>query len=848
MELQKQRKLTNEKGIQRTTNPLPRLGEGPHVAAAFMANLSSTSGTNGATTSHINEVHNDYNQIFDNVNHLLAHEMHQEDHLDSDVESDIDDNTIPYHQYQLDSEVQDVPTEVSSVSPGEISMITILDDLRNQLDGHLKVNQEQSMVNDSLRTELSRCKLGIQTLERNKVKHDLDMTIVQRNKWNVELEQENVLLKSNLSQKVESIKSLKTKSKKGSFVKQALETELTRLKDAITSVRIQNDGFKLTALTAENAKLKSESLSKMHSELIVPEKPKVLAPRIPKFSKWQNQEKITCKSRRSEIKMKLSKSSNSSSKDQDHVSKIGLLEPCYNQTFGDNTYPHDSLGVTLLIDHHCCYKCGDSLDGFFCHQCTCEFCGNGAHDGYNCPVQVSFIQTLPSFPQQYPCCEDFRVPHETFQCQPMNYFESNPCYNSNYFGFDQIEPPRYSVNPSLNIQNELSQHKLFINVLIQQKLQNEYAQPFPAIAITFDLPTVEPEDSLRMEDEHLDTILETKSDKFIKSSVENLVPSPSESKDDNECDVPTCDDFTTFSNLLFDADDDFSSSDNGSFSDEDILKEIYSNPLFDEEIISMKIDPHHFNAESDLIESLLNHDSSIISSSSKIDSLLDEFAGELILLKSIPPGIDETDCDHEVEIRLIKKLLYDNSSPRLLEEFISENYDAKIISFSPFPIPVKDSDYLMEEINLSFTLDDSIPPDIEEDDYDSEVDMLILEELLSNDSLSLPKNKSFYFDIPSSSRPPAKPSDDDPKTLSIKMVDDISELYVPMPRLLPTQPTFASNKEKSPHLLSHRGLKASHLHSESQMMIYEGTLLSWMFHFSIFIPLDQLKYGRIGSS
>nr|GEX05315.1 retrovirus-related Pol polyprotein from transposon TNT 1-94 [Tanacetum cinerariifolium] len=37
---------------------------------------------------------------------------------------------------------------------------------------------------------------------------------------------------------------------------------------------------KITALTAENAKLKSESLSKMHSEPIVPKKPKVLAPGI----------------------------------------------------------------------------------------------------------------------------------------------------------------------------------------------------------------------------------------------------------------------------------------------------------------------------------------------------------------------------------------------------------------------------------------------------------------------------------------------------------------------------------------------------------------------------------------
>nr|GEV01586.1 hypothetical protein [Tanacetum cinerariifolium] len=266
-----------------------------------------------------------------------------------------------------------------------------------------------------------------------------------------------------------------------------------------------------------------------------------------------------------------------------------------------------------------------------------------------------------------------------------------------------------------------------------------------------------------MEDKHLDTILATESDEFIKSSVENLVPSLSEFEDlcDNECNVPACDDITTFSNLLFDVDDDFSSSDDESFSDEDILKKIYSNPLFDEEIISMKIDPHHFNAESDLIESLLNHDSSIISSSSKIDSLLDKFTGELILLKSILSGIDETDCYLEEEIRLIEKLLYDNSSPRPLEGFIFENSNAAIESFSPFPMPVEDSDSLMEEIDLSFTPDAPMPLGIEEDDYDSKRDMLIFEELLSNDSFSLPENKSFHFDIPSSSHPLAKPPDDD---------------------------------------------------------------------------------------
>nr|GEZ85313.1 hypothetical protein [Tanacetum cinerariifolium] len=75
------------------------------------------------------------------------------------------------------------------------------------------------------------------------------------------------------------------------------------------------------------------------------------------------------------------------------------------------------------------------------------------------------------------------------------------------------------------------------------------------------------------------------------------------------------------------------------------------------------------------MESLRTHDSSL-PISFKIDSLLDEFAGELTLLKSIPPRIDESNCDFEEDIRLIKKLLYDNSSPRPPKEFVSENSDA----------------------------------------------------------------------------------------------------------------------------------------------------------------------------
>nr|GFD09938.1 hypothetical protein [Tanacetum cinerariifolium] len=105
------------------------------------------------------------------------------------------------------------------------------------------------------------------------------------------------------------------------------------------------------------------------------------------------------------------------------------------------------------------------------------------------------------------------------------------------------------------------------------------------------------------------------------------------------------------------------------------------------------------------------------------------------------------------------RLLYDNSSPHPPKEFVSENSDADIESFSPSHIPNKDSDSRMEEIDLTFTSDDPMPPRIEDDDNDSERDILILQELPKNYSLSLHVIESFYFDIPSFSRPPAKPPD-----------------------------------------------------------------------------------------
>nr|GFD46594.1 hypothetical protein [Tanacetum cinerariifolium] len=136
---------------------------------------------------------------------------------------------------------------------------------------------------------------------------------------------------------------------------------------------------------------------------------------------------------------------------------------------------------------------------------------------------------------------------------------------------------------------------------------------------------------------------------------------------------------------------------------------------------------------------------------------------------------------HENQIRLTKRLLYDNSSPRPPKEFVSENSNAEIESFSTSPIPNEDSNSFMKEIDLSFTPDDPMPPGIEEDDYDSERDILIREELLDNYSLSLPVIESYHFDILSFSRSPAKPPDGNTGILNIKMMGDNFEQKVPIP-------------------------------------------------------------------
>ncbi|GKA68280.1 hypothetical protein Tco_0768197 [Tanacetum coccineum] len=626
-----------------------------------------------------------------------------------------------------------------------------------------------------------------------------------------------------------------------------------------------------------------------------------------------------------------------------------------------------------LINQNCCYECGDSLDGIFCQQCICKFCGKGAHYGYNCPPKVPIIsnpeqcnqtiaelpQTLPivhptcnyenensfiydskpnssndfpsvlthspqfqfetylcelcgnnahygydcppQFPfvyeqepcynqnfndnyfpqnfqnssQQYNCCANCGGPHETFQCQPMNeeYYEQNSCYDSNSFGFDQFQPPQYTVNhPIFNAQNEFlnSQNKLMeqmtsicdmVGQIMQkkeeerriveeqaakedmsiedmrheqqlvdykikeitndlgykrfrgEKIDEEYERdceirirklkqdfnewgsevrkkeqayneeqyaaarrrmlsiPFvdeddyiplgdiiarysTSKAITPDLPIEEPDNSLSMGDEHLDTT----------SSNENLVPIPSEFEgiSDDTSDVPNCDN-------------------------------------------------NRINVESDLVESLINRDTSIVHSS-KIDPILEEFAGELAHIAPIPPGIVEADFDPNDDTSSdddsFENIEYIDASPSYSElvslekvndvdqeekEFDLEDIfqiqdvilrekllnvhrlisnieslkvnptpDFVLKSPSPFPIPVMDSDAFFEESDTSLShLDNSLPEFETFSNHTEETRSgkgLISIDNSNEPLLELPEFESFHFD-PSFPRPPPEPPD-----------------------------------------------------------------------------------------
>ncbi|GJU38310.1 hypothetical protein Tco_1191267 [Tanacetum coccineum] len=253
---------------------------------------------------------------------------------------------------------------------------------------------------------------------------------------------------------------------------------------------------------------------------------------------------------------------------------------------------------------------------------------------------------------------------------------------------------------------------------------------------------MEPEDSLIMGNEHLSTIPEKESDEFIKSSVEDLVPNPCEYEDtsesDSDCNLPSRDDFSsinlpeeksvTFSNPLFDLNDDFTSSDDESLFDEDVLEEnfkIYSNPLFefDYEYISSDVNPLFDEVFKD-IENKDSYVSNLDEPTLLVTPLFDVNEDECFdpggdideidafLDIDVPTNIKDSFHDSKGDIIYLESLLNDDTIPNLPSEVfldhdqrsLKDDLDNLMTEDKVFDLGICDKNFL-SNIELRFLVD-----------------------------------------------------------------------------------------------------------------------------------------------
>ncbi|GJS32245.1 hypothetical protein Tco_0530627 [Tanacetum coccineum] len=230
------------------------------------------------------------------------------------------------------------------------------------------------------------------------------------------------------------------------------------------------------------------------------------------------------------------------------------------------------------------------------------------------------------------------------------------------------------------------------------------------------------------------TIPATESDEVIKSSVENLVPIPSEFEgiSDDTSDVPNCDN-------------------------------------------------NRVNVEIDFVESLINRDTSI-DYSSKIDPIFEEFAGELAHIAPIPPGIVEADFDpnddtssddddfEDVEYVSFEEVNdveqeekeFDLEDILQIQDVILREKLLKIsrlitniesLKDNPNPISVTDND--SSDTSLSFS-NNSLS---EFESFSDHTEETRSDSTTTHANYSIPEYESFHFDNPSLPRPLPEPPD-----------------------------------------------------------------------------------------
>nr|GEW74214.1 hypothetical protein [Tanacetum cinerariifolium] len=291
-------------------------------------------------------------------------------------------------------------------------------------------------------------------------------------------------------------------------------------------------------------------------------------------------------------------------------------------------------------------------------------------------------------------------------------------YNSNSLGFDQAQPPQSPVihqpPQELSIQEMEDLKQQYLDEM--KCLSNlEYHDEIKIAELTenFNGMSIESRKKEKLLQQEQWAYLSTHPSKRLHyfcfddddedytfaitpdepSGVENLIQIPSESEGipEHMCDVPSHDNSSPLdvskdtTKDLSESNEEFSSTGDDSFSF-DKIDYVEASPPYSEltkssstSLNSLLEETNNFNdslPEFTTFSKVL-FDAEYESDSSDDQSCSDEDVLEKIISKPLP----------EEEIRITKRLLYDNSSPRPLEEIIYDNSDADIESFSPSPIP-----------------------------------------------------------------------------------------------------------------------------------------------------------------
>nr|GEU80463.1 reverse transcriptase domain-containing protein [Tanacetum cinerariifolium] len=259
-------------------------------------------------------------------------------------------------------------------------------------------------------------------------------------------------------------------------------------------------------------------------------------------------------------------------------------------------------------------------------------------------------------------------------------------------------------------------------LFLESLLREDPIPPHSIIPNQTKLPIEEPKHSFTMGYEHFNTNLLTND--VAESSTKNLIPIPHECKVASESRSKSIEPVKNNSSVFT----------------------IISNPLFDNDKINYDEINSHVESNSD--ESTSNHDTV------KCD-YLDEFYGPFIPIHILKE--ERIRREHADYINRMEMLFTINPLPHNLT-----NDNTNVESFSSFPIPIQESDPRQEDIDVVSITDDVLPPSVDNDDSDEEVDavdVLRVDNFIQNSEHEYSESEDSDFDNPLLPLPPPEPPD-----------------------------------------------------------------------------------------